>query len=83
MKNNFTILWNGSKVFVDLKEDTKDSPVYVLYAPKKRRGMEITSHIDANGVEHWLEKGRETADSTQIGALINMAMYQHSSHWGI
>ena len=84
MKNNFTISWNGSKVFVDLREDAQKGPVYVLHTPKKKRGIEIISHIDELGVEHWLERGKgETNDSTQIGALIEMAMYQHSSHWGI
>jgi len=36
------------------------------------------------GVEHWLEKGKgETADSVKLGALIEMAMYQHYNHWGV
>lgn len=81
MKNNFTISWNGSKVFVDLREDTQN-PVYVLHTPKKKR--EIISYVDELGVEHWLERGKgETADSVQIGALIEMAMYKHYNHWGI
>ncbi|HWB24475.1 MAG TPA: hypothetical protein VG738_03300 [Chitinophagaceae bacterium] len=82
MEYNFTILWNGSRIFVDLREDTPNNPVYVLHTPRKRR--EIVNHIDELGVEHWLERGKgETTDSAQIGALIEMAMYQHSSHWGI
>ena len=81
MKNNFMISWNGSRVFVDLLEDTQN-PVYVLHMPKKKR--EIISHIDELGIEHWLERGKgETDDSVKIGALIEMAMYQHYNHWGI
>lgn len=82
MKNNFTISLNGSRVFVDLREDTPGNPVYVLHSPRKRR--EIVYHIDESGVEHWEEKGKgETAYSLQIGPLLEMAMYQHSSHWGV
>ena len=82
MDNNFTISLNGSRVFVDLREDKQKSPVYVLHTPKKRR--EIISQVDELGVEHWLERGKgETKDSMQIGALIEMAMYQHSIHWGV
>lgn len=84
MKHNFTISWNGSKVFVDLREDKQKGPIYVLRAPKQKRDIELVSHVDELGVEHWLEKGKgETADAIKIGALIEMAMYQHSSHWGI
>lgn len=81
--NNFMISWNGSRIFVDLKEDNQQGRVYVLRAPKQKRDMELTSHIDATGTEHWLERGKETEDSARIGALIEMARYQHSSHWGI
>jgi hypothetical protein len=81
MTNNFTISWKGSKVIVDLIENSK-TPVYVLHMPKKKK--EIISQVDETGVEHWLERGKgETADSAKLGALIEMAVYQHYNHWGI
>ncbi len=81
MKNNFTISWNGTRVFVDLIEE-KQTPVYVLHTTKKKR--EIVNHVDELGVEHWLERGKgETADSIKLGALIEMAMYQQYDYWGV
>lgn len=84
MKDNFTISWKGSRVTVDLVEDSQ-TPVYVLHMPRRRREKkEIVSQIDETGVEHWLERGKgETADSIKIGALIEMAMYKHYNHWGV
>jgi hypothetical protein len=81
MKNNLTIYWNGNRVMVDVQE-ANNSPIFVLHMPREKK--QIISHIDELGIERWLERGKgETADSAQLGELIDMARYQDHHYWGI